>query len=92
MSVALPRLIVCAAMKMKDGSIITGIRHYNPEMRAVLKRLYGDGYKNQVAEQGFVDQKGVFVGREEAWQIAEQAGQIRRQVSEPGTLYSENIY
>lgn len=92
MSQSLPRLIVCAAMKMKDGSIILGIRHFHPHMRAVLKRLYGDSYKLQVAEQGFVDQSGVFVDRKEAWKIAEEAGQIRRQVSGTGTLYSENLF
>lgn len=47
----IPRRIVCAAMKMKDGSLVLGIRHYSPEMRETLRRIYGsDQYKLQVAE------------------------------------------
>lgn len=26
--------IVCAAMRMDDGLIVTGVRHYSPDMRA----------------------------------------------------------
>jgi hypothetical protein len=79
-------------MLMTDGLIVTGIRHYSPEMRLVLKRIYGNDYKYKVKEQGFVDQYGEFLTREVAWVIAEREGQIREQVSTPGTLYSENLY
>lgn len=84
--------IVCAAMKMDDRMIILGIRHYSPDMRAVLLRLYGTGYHHRVKEQGFVDQYGKFHTREEAWIVAAFAGQIKKVVSTPGTLYSENLY
>lgn len=84
--------IVCAAMKMDDGLIITGIRHFSPEMRTVMKRVYGMGYYLRVEEQGFVDRRGQFLSREEAWKVAESNGQIRFQVSTPGTLYSESLY
>lgn len=79
-------------MKMKDGSIIVGVRHFSPEMRATMQRLYGSGYHLKVDEQGFVDQRGQFLTREQAWLIAKANNQIRREVSEPGTLYSENLY
>ncbi len=79
-------------MRMDDGLIVTGIRHYSPEMRSVLWRIYGAGYHRWVLEQGFVDQYGTFLNREKAWKVAEAAGQIREQVSSPGTLYSENLY
>jgi hypothetical protein len=79
-------------MLMDDGLIVTGIRHYSPEMRNVLKRIYGEGYHLRVSEEGFVDQAGTFIGRKTAWIIAERSGQIIRQCSEPGTLYSENLY
>lgn len=85
-------LLVSAAMLMKDGLIVPGVRHYSPDMRAVLRRIYGEGYHLQVKEQGFIDTKGNFVGREEGWKRAEALGQIRRHVSSPGTLYSENLY
>ncbi len=94
-------------MRMDDGLIVTGIRHFSPEMRTVLRRLYPDPpkwawalrllginvpYHLRVVDQGFVDQYGTFLSREEAWIIAEREGQIREVVSTPGTLYSECLY
>ncbi len=84
--------VVCAAMKMKDGLIVTGVRHFSPDMRATLLRIYGERYKFEVTEQGFIDTRGRFLTRAEAWKAAERHGQIRRQVSSPGELYSENLY
>lgn len=84
--------IVCAAMLMEDGLIVPGARHFSPDMRTLLKRLYGDGYHLKVREQGFMDAKGVFLNREDAWVRAESLGQIKHVVSMPGTLYSENLY
>jgi hypothetical protein len=44
-------------------------------------------------EQGFIDNKGNFLTREEAWVVAEREGQIiRRACSDEGVLYSENLY
>lgn len=88
----IPKLIVCAAMRMDDGLIVPGIRHLSPEMRQVLFRIYGKGYHLRVEEEGFVDQFGTFLSREDAWNIAAENNQIRWQVSTPGTLYSENLY
>lgn len=79
-------------MLMKDGSIITGIRHFSPEMRETMKRIYGEGYHLKVKKQGFVDQFGKFLSRKEAWKVAKKEGQIIREVAPPGTLYSENLY
>jgi hypothetical protein len=87
-----PSLIVCAAMKMKDGLIVPGVRHFSPEMRKVLKKMYGDNYHLLVQEQGFISQYGEFFNREDAWIIADKNNQIRRKVSIDGTLYSENLY
>lgn len=86
-----PRL-VSAAMLMDDGLIVPGVRHFSPDMRAVLDRIYGGAYKHRVKEQGFIDARGAFLDREQAWERAEATGQIREQVSTPGTLYSENLY
>lgn len=85
-------VIVCAAMLMFDNVIVPGIRHYSPEMRIVLKGIYGIGYHLKVKEEGFVDQFGTFYDRKLAWKIAEKNNQIKYQVSSPGTLYSENLY
>jgi len=81
--------IVCAAMRMDDGKIIVGVRHFSPEMRETLARIYGKGiklfgffirkpYHLRVAEQGFIDQFGKFHSRSAAWEIADKNGQIIR--------------
>jgi hypothetical protein len=90
-------------MLMDDGLIVTGVRHLSPDMRATLRRIYGSGIKVfgvwlkkpywlRIEEQGFIDTHGNFLDREAAWARAELTGQIREQVSIPGTLYSENLY
>jgi hypothetical protein len=102
----LPIRIVCAAMRMKDGVVVPGVRHFSPEMRIVLHRMYGDKYHLKVEEQGFVDQFGAFHSREDAWKIARLNGQIIRptgwegnaawqapeRLDENGMLFSENLY
>jgi len=98
-------IVVCAAMKLKDGTVVTGVRHTSPDMRSVMKRIFGPGYHRLVVEQGFLDNRGNFLTREEAWKVADRAGQIRRLdskeflpspreagVGDEGTLYSENLY
>lgn len=98
--------VVSAAMLMEDGLIVPGVRHFSPEMRAVLHRIYGEGYHLRVKEQGFVDTHGNFLSRKEAWVRADQNGQIflydpsgkGRLIPQPaneGTheiLFSENLY
>lgn len=46
--------------------------------------------------QGFVDNEGNFLTREEAWKVAERCGQIIRRcggdTANGGTLYSENLW
>lgn len=83
--------VVCAAILMKDGLIVPGVRHYSPDMRAVLKRIYGDGYHLKEKEQGFIDTKGNFLTREEAWKVAEANEQIKERFVN-GTLFSECLY
>ncbi len=85
-----PRRIVCAAIR-KNGYIITGVRHYDRLMRDHIRRA-GGRVRRLRCEQGFVDQFGQFLGREEAWSIAEEQGQIRRDLGTSGTLYSEHLY
>lgn len=99
-----PTRVVCAAMKMDDGLIVTGVRHYSHEMRSTLRRLYGGGiklfgvfirkpYHLRVKEQGFIDIRGNFLNRTEAWKHAMANGQVifDKKVC-VGTLYSEHLY
>lgn len=81
---AIGRRVVCAALRNGHGTIICGPRHWDSICRGTSK----DGW-----EQGFVDQKGVFMTREEAWTVAFDAGQIRWRVGGDGErLFSENLY
>lgn len=98
--------VVSAAMLMKDGLIVPGVRHFSPDMRAVLERIYGKGYHLQVAEQGFIDSHGRFLSRYDAWVRADKNGQIffydpsgeGKLIPQPPNtgsvqmLFSENLY
>lgn len=79
---------VCAANLYK-GRIILGIRHFDGIMHA----QYRGNSRREETMQGFLDNKGRFLSREEAWKVAMSAGQIIRRVGgDEGCLYSENIY
>lgn len=86
---AIGRRVVCAAIRSKTHPemIICGPRHWDLICRAPSK----DGW-----EQGFVDQRGVFMDRKEAWEVAKAAGQIIRicggEGVNGGRLFSENLY
>lgn len=83
--------VVCAACRWPDGHMILGIRHFSPDMRISAKL---QGYDpSESREQGFVDQWGNYLTRQEAFTIALRNGQYRPY--EPyaiGTLYSEDLY
>lgn len=85
------RMVVCAAIAYPDsGLILLGVRHNDHfmEVQRQANRLLAHGKR----QSGFIDQKGVFLTRAEAWKVAEAAGQIRNRWSEDGDLYSENLY
>lgn len=88
-----PRKIVCAAIRCDDGFIVSGVRHFSPDMRETMKRIYGDGYWKHAGEQGFIDQKGEFLSREQAFVLARENGQCPHL---PATgiafLFSEDLY
>lgn len=95
-----PRLIVCAALRHPFlTDLIIGPRHYDLFMhRQIDEWSHDDNDKLPwpKAIQGFIDQRGVFLTRTEAWKVAASAGQIRRRVggdtADGGTLFSENLY
>lgn len=88
--------IVCAAIRAEDGSVITGIRHYSGDMHSqIMSRNDGDKFCHRNGDdQGFVDQRGGYHTRKQAWIIAEKAGQLlyRHDADNNDTLYSENLY
>ncbi len=84
--------IVCAAIRHKHfDEIICGPRHYDRTMSQQIQRSVIKGWVD--AEQGFVDQYGVFLTREDAREIAEKNNQIiRRCGGDSDKLFSENLY
>lgn len=92
------RRVVCAANRCtEEGEMVIGVRHFDRLMCQKIDSLnIVYGYELDFSEQGFIDQYGVFMDRQEAWRVAVEAGQIIRRVggddSQGGTLYSENLY
>ena len=86
------RRIICAANKFPDGTMILGVRHWDPVMREQARRIGYSEKSNGICQQGFLDNRQSFVTREEAWVVAMEAGQIIRRVGgDDDCLYSENI-
>ena len=87
------RRVVCAALRRrKDGFILCGPRHFDGVMRGMAV-LAGGIVAWADAEEGFVDQWGRFLTREEALRVARAAKQIiRRRGGDADRLYSENLY
>lgn len=82
------RRVVCAANRVGDV-IAIGIRHGCPLMRINMRAL---GIKLDAStEQGFVDQLGTFLTREEAMRMALGNGQHAGGGS-CDILFSEDIY
>ena len=83
------RRVVCAAVRDLYGHIVLGPRHFDSTMRSQMSQLVN--FKPW--EQGFLDTHGAFLTREQAWAVAEAAGQIIHRVGGDGTkLFSENLY
>lgn len=88
--------VVCAANRCADGVVLLGARHWDMMMHKQADQIYGDREIPKPVEQGFIDNRGNFLTREEAWKIAEANGQIIRRVGgdsmNGGKLFSENLY
>jgi len=82
--------VVCAANRNKAGFVLLGARHWDSWMCKTIDAL---GYNDHDWEQGFIDQFGNFLTREEAAVIAKQKDQLKgmyNTVSE--ALFSEHLY
>lgn len=80
--------IVCAAIKLHEGTIICGARHHDPIMNRVLRIIGNSGRP----AQGFIDQWGNFLTREEALRIAHKNGQVLEEGHSKTELFSEDLY
>lgn len=84
--------VVCAALRDASGRLVTGARHFDGVMmEQIMRGADTDAWRG--AEQGFINQRGNFLTREEAHEIATRWGQILRRVgSDSMSLFSENLY
>ena len=93
------RRVVCAAIRAADGDVLLGIRHYSADMHAQIHaRRDGEKFKRRHdQDQGFVDQWGKYMTREEAYQVALDSGQVLHPDAcgnglDGPKLYSEGLY
>ena len=86
--------VVCAACKCRvTGILVLGARHYDGLMRKQIDSLAVTSAQTFSFEEGFIDQFGEFLTREEAHVIAAKQNQIiRRCGGDEARLYSENLY
>lgn len=89
--------IVAAAIQLKDGRVICGVRHFDKIMRMSLPATVEEAGPILVGhEEGFVTNRYEFVDRNEAWKIAVKAGQINFKLWEGhgiwGCLFSEDLW
>ena len=95
------RHVVCAANRYKD-LILAGARHYDTVMQSQLayfseevKQHIKDCRLNGEYEQGFIDQWGNFMSREEAAKVVKMTGQKlygNLPLEEKDYLFSEHLY
>jgi len=78
--------ILHAALKTKDGEIITGKSHADCFKKIIkLEKEPSD----KVDDQGFLDSNNKFLNRKDAWLVAYLAGQLR---VKPSILLSEDLW
>ncbi len=88
------RRVVCAAVKA-GNHIVLGARHFDTVMHAQLALLPGNiSVLAPSGCQGFIDQWGKFMNRDEAFLVAKSARQIRKKSGNPNStqLFSEDLY
>jgi ferredoxin-NADP reductase len=85
------RRVVCAAVLYGNEVMLVGPRHFDATMRDQMRR-FGVQW-NAPHVEGFIDQWGNFMNREEAHKVASEQGQIRHRCGgDSGRLFSENLY
>lgn len=87
--------IVAAAVRLQDGHVICGVRHFDKLMRAHLPSTIEWAQACLIGhEEGFVTNAYEFVDRNEAWKIAVKAGQVDFKLWQGiwGCLFSEDLW
>jgi len=83
--------VVCAAIRcIRTGLIIAGARHFDEIMGRTIQAIASiETFAD--AEQGFIDQRGNFLTRQDAYILATENGQCKT-THLVGILYSEDLY
>lgn len=86
--------VVCAANRLDDGTILCGARHWDVIMRNQSERMTGCTVATVNAEQGFINQWGVFLDRVEALAVVKASGQPfdPKRNGSTDMLFSEGLY
>lgn len=92
-----PRVVVCAAIKFTTEGrdfLVCSARHYDQTMVEQIKTIGIVAFNAKMKyEQGFIDQYGKFMTREEAYKVAKEANQIKYKCGgDENQLFSENLY
>lgn len=95
-------MIICAAIKLKMNNlagtehIVCGVRH--GDCVKTIKQL-NDNWKNASKTEGFMTNTGEFLDRGQAWEYANQIGQLSQAVrwfnsdnNWPAELVSEDLW
>lgn len=95
-------MLICAALLVQveglDHTTILPCRRHGDGF-GILKDLgYAPKTKYKVIEQGFIDHKGNFLNRQDAWKHARECGQLSQSTEwyksdgRDCELYSEDLY
>jgi hypothetical protein len=87
------QVIVAAACELRTGEIVVGVRHWDMIMHGQAVGMAANYARGST--QGFIDNRGSFLGREEALEVAKKAGQInrfRKKTQPEDKLFSEDLY
>ena len=79
----------CRAIFNGKEHIVLGVRHFDKLMFETIETM---GIGSLDFEEGFITNKGRYITRQEAMQLALSNNQIRRTVANDTQLYSENLY
>ena len=88
------RRVVCAANRYGE-LLVCGARHHDKVMNAQIRAIGKERCKPSEGYQGFIDQFGCFMTRQEAMKVAVESGQqldMRRNSGNGRDLYSEGLY
>ena len=90
------QIVVCAACK-QDDIIICGARHWDKIMNNIYRAMKAadPDIHSSKFDQGFINQFGEFLTREEAMQVVKDNGQPFNKKRNGGSdieLYSEGLY